>query len=134
MLGRPNRERRYINIWGCAKWGNYLTETGHACENSEANPIMTSFFFVSYIFVCSFLVFNLFIGTAALLSNDNESIHDVPNHDTDVAPSCDAPGVITTEMQAAKEQFAERELQYKKLAVSLDRVCQDGVQYTVVAS
>jgi hypothetical protein len=72
MLGRPNRERRYINIWGCAKWGNYLTETGHACENSEANPIMTSFFFVSYIFVCSFLVFNLFIGTAALLSNDNE--------------------------------------------------------------
>ena len=102
------------------------------------NPIrsrsMTSFFFVSYIFVCSFLVFNLFIGTAALLSNDNESIHDVPNHDTDVAPSCDAPGVITTEMQAAKEQFAKRELQYKKLAVSLDRVCRDGVQYTVVAS
>ena len=51
----------YINMYGCDRYG-YTAKSIVACTNPEANPLLASLFFVSFVLIGTMIILNLFIG------------------------------------------------------------------------
>lgn len=72
----------YINYFGCKEYpgDNYVTtieeresnKLGAAmlCTHPQAQPVLSIFFFISFIFICSFSMLSLFVGTVTVSMSD----------------------------------------------------------------
>eukprot|EP01052_Picozoa_sp_SAG31_P036989 SAG31_NODE_4699_length_3025_cov_10.720096_4_plen_117_part_00 len=78
----------FYNMWGCDGWGDYLLETGMECTNARAFGIFAAIYFFTFIVFAAFLILNLFVG------------------------------VVTTEMQHARETATKRRHMRGKMAVT----------------
>ena len=60
VTGEDWTDVMYIQMYGCEQYG--LGEFAHLCTNPESYPIFGALFFVSFMFLGSLIIMNLFIG------------------------------------------------------------------------
>ena len=115
VTGEDWTDVMYIQMYGCKEYPFPETLTGYACTSPEAYPVFGALFFVSFMFLGSLIILNLFIGVIMSGMEEAQKENNLEqrqyNKEQNKMTLSDELGAVLTQLETLKSRLEEMQIQ-----------------------